>query len=378
MRPYRANAFSTQKVKPLDIVRIAAASFLLVLLPSIGMGSLFNCDLDRADSTAVVTPEKRIESVDLFETLLDDAIWQIQKDDRYDNFILFVHGNGQHPCHAFDKSLIADMQVDYSAKVIMYHWPSWEGPIGFPVEKAKKSAKDFKKVLCCLQAYRQRHKDQIKDINFTLLTHSMGSIVLEGLILDQNGASLTEMFDTIIINASCSAGKTHAQWVEKIRMSENIFITVNQNDPTLGKAELHEEWRYGGHGFSRLGKRLTGKNGLASPLAQNATYIDVTRAPLRHVYYLHRYLQDCSAVKYFFDMALNGIPPDLDKAHGVEKIERERIYILEKNLPASKQLADKRGFHAADVLQKGLLAAILLVFFALVPIMFIKIKKNRR
>ena len=61
----------------------------------------------------------------------------------------------------------------------------------------------------------------------------------------------------------------------------------------------------------------------------NAIYIDVTPAPLRHVYNLHRYLNNSSAVKYFYDMVLNGLPAELDKAHGVQKLDRERVYILE-------------------------------------------------
>lgn len=302
-----------------------------ILLPAVSIGTTLSCKAERAKLTAVVTPEKVIKETGLFHELLDSAVKQIRKDEQYNNFILFVHGMGQHPCHAFDKSLIADMQKDYSAKVIMYHWPSWDGVMGFPDKKARESAKDLKKVLLDLKAYQEKNKDIVKDIKFSLMTHSMGSIVLEELLLNYNGESIPKLFDTIIINASCSSGKKHAFWVEKIQMSENIYITVNLQDPTLGKAELLEEWKYGGSGWSRLGKRLTSKDGVEIELAKNAIYVDIADCGFRHVYYLHRYLSRNSSVKLFFDSVLNGIPAIFDKTHGLKKIEREQIYFLKNN-----------------------------------------------
>lgn len=301
----------------------------MILLPSAILGNLLNCNMKRANSTAVVTAERRIEPVALFETLLDDAVKSIERDDRFDNFILFVHGRGQHPCHAFDKKLIADLESDYSAKVIMYHWPSWEGVLGFPDKNARQSAKDLKAVIGSIAAYRDKHKERGKKIKFTLFTHSMGSIVLEEVMLNEGGDRLSNVFDTVVINASCSAGENHAKWVDKIRLSDHIYIVINQHDPTLGKAEMYEEWRYRDKGWRLLGKALVSKDGVEYALADNSTYIDVSRFPLRHVYYLHRYLKKSPAVKSFYDRALNGIPAKLDKAPGLLKIERERVYILE-------------------------------------------------
>jgi len=319
-----------------SIIYIAVTLFYLTLLPTTSMATVFKCDADRANATAVVTPEKRIEAVSAFSTLFDTAVQQIAESDEYNNFILFVHGMGQHPCHAFDKSLIADMQKDYSAKVIMYHWPSWEGLIAFPEQNARQSATDFKQVLLDLKTYRDDHLALVKDIKLTLLTHSMGSLVLEELMLNQEGESFSNLFDTVVINAAASSAKNHAAWVAKMRMSDNIYITINQHDTTLGKAELHQEWHYGGYGWERLGKRLVDKEGNPVTLAMNANYIDVTAASLGHVYYLHRYLNETAPVKYFFNQVLNGIPPRLDAEHGVKNVAREQVYILEKDLDFSE------------------------------------------
>lgn len=319
----------TVGIETMKIIYITLVLICLLLLPSVSIGSFFGCDEKRAGLTAVVTPEKKIKPVEAFESLLDEAVQQIRRDDRYNNIILFVHGMGQHPCHAFDKSLISDMQTDYSAKVIMFHWPSWEGLLTFPEENAKSSAKDFKKVLLALEEFQKEKAELIGNIKVTLMTHSMGGIVLEEFIRSERGEAISNIFDTILINASASSGKNHAEWVQKIRMSNNIYVTVNLHDPTLGKAELHEEFDHDQKDQSRLGKRLISKNGVKVALANNAKYVDVTASDLRHVYYLHRYLKREPAVKYFFDRVLNGLPVKFNKTHGLKKVERKQIYILE-------------------------------------------------
>lgn len=167
-----------------------------------------------------------------------------------------------------------------------------------------------------------------------MLTHSMGSIVLEAFVLNEGGETITGVFDTVVINASASAGKNHAEWVEKMNFSDNIYITVNQHDPTLGQAEFHEAWRYRDSEWCLLGKSLVSKDGKNYALACNAKYVYLAKSPLRHVYYLHRYLKDSPVVKLYYDRVLNGLPAMLDKAHGLMKIERKKIYVLERKLYA--------------------------------------------
>lgn len=307
---------------------LVGVSYAFVSKPS-------GCEMRGAGSTAVVTTDSGIESVDSIVQVLDDVIQQITSEDDYDNLILFVHGRGKHPCHAFEKRLLSDLESDYSARIIMFHWPSWEGILKFPQENARNAANDFGRVIRAISEYRKKHKRFIKDINFTLLTHSMGSIVLEEFILNEGGDALTDVFETLVVNGSASSGKTHAAWVDKTNLSEHIYITVNRHDPTLGKAEIHEEWRLEDGSLRMLGKALTGKNGEEYALAENAKYIDLTMSPLRHVYYLHRYLKKSPAAKEFFTKTLNGFPAKLDKAHGVMMIQRDRIYVLSKSLQSS-------------------------------------------
>jgi len=58
----------------------------------------------------------------------------------------------------------------------MFHWPSWEGTYGFPVNKARLAAKDFHTVLRHIESYKSKHQDKVKGIRFTLLTNSMAAL----------------------------------------------------------------------------------------------------------------------------------------------------------------------------------------------------------
>jgi len=291
-------------------------------LMQIGACSFFNSEKE-SQSTSVVTVDKKIEPVNSFATLLDEAVKKIRSRDDYDNFILFVHGRGKHPKKAFDDSLISDLESNYSAKVIMYHWPSWKGGLAFPADNARKSAKEFKSVLSQLMEYQHNNRQLVENIKFTLLTHSMGSIVLEEFLLNLEDKSFGNIFDTIVISASASAGKNHSDWIGNIDFSENIYVTVNQDDPMLGKAGIIRG--------RRLGRGLQNRNGVKFRLASNAKYIDLTESSLGHRYYIHKNLKDRPVAKGFFNRVLNGLPAILDQKHGVREIKRERVYFLRRN-----------------------------------------------
>lgn len=276
-----------------------------------------------SQASHVVTVDEKIESVHSFATLLEKAIGDLRSSHDYDNFILFVHGRGKHPEKAFKKSLLSDLESNYSSKVIMYHWPSWEGPLAFPEGNARASARDFAIVLKELGEYQRKNSQLLEDIKFTLLAHSMGSIILEEFALNSENNSFDKVFDTIVVSSSASAGKDHSNWIGRIDFADNIYVTVNRDDPMLGKAGVKKRAR-------RLGKGLSNREGVKFELAKNAKYIDVSESSLGHRYYLHRDLKDRPVVKSFFNRVLNGFPATLDKDHGVKEIRRERVYVLKR------------------------------------------------
>ncbi|VAW69278.1 hypothetical protein MNBD_GAMMA09-3716 [hydrothermal vent metagenome] len=273
--------------------------------------------------TSVITADKTILPIGSFTNLLEKSIQTIRSNDKYDNFILFIHGRGKHPEKAFKKALLSNLESNYSAKVIMFNWPSWNGPFSFPEDNARASANDFIKVLRQLEAFQQNNRQLSENIKFTLLTHSMGSLVLEEAVLKMKDKQAKPVFDTLVISSSASAGKKHADWVKQITLSENIYITVNNDDPVLGPAGAKLNGR-------RLGKGLSNSNNIEFELADNANYIDVTNTGVNHRYYIYPGMKNSTAIKFFFNNTLNGIPAVLDKEHGIIKIERERIYIMKK------------------------------------------------
>lgn len=178
----------------------------------------------------------------------------------------------------------------------MFHWgPSSDGILGFPAANAGTAAGDFLQLLRDIEKYNRNHSSSLLKVPFTLLVHSIGSIVLEP-ILKSKMKSLGKLFETVVITSSASNGKDHAVWLEHINFSDNIYVMVNQDDPMLGLAELTL-------GRKLLGRGLVGFNGEKIVLADNAFYVDVTGTSLGHRYYLHKDLTNRKSfgVKVFFD-----------------------------------------------------------------------------
>ena len=267
---------------------------------------------DSALPRSLVTVQRTVHPISDTTSLLEDALRDIHKGSQFDNFILYVHGRGKHPDKAFRQRLLTDLEKDYSAKVLMFHWPSWDGPLGFPEQAARDSAEAFVAVLKTIKAFKESHADLIQGVRFTLLTQSMGSLVLEESVLRLQGDSLGKLFDTLVICASASSTKDHAAWVSQLDLSDDVYILINRNDPILGPAGLRERGR-------RLGKGLKSR-GKSVPTADRAVYLDVTKATLFHRYYLHRRLKQSPALNRFFDQVLNGLPATLESDHSVVQI----------------------------------------------------------
>jgi len=264
----------------------------------------------------VLTAKGSIHPISDFAYLLKDTLQDIQKESPCDNFILFVHGRGKHPSKAFKQRLLTDLEKDYSAKVLMFHWPSWDGSLGFPEQAARDSAEDFIAVLRAIKTFKENHTDLAQGVRFTLLTQSMGSLVLEESVLRLQNEPLGILFDTLVISASASCTRDHAAWVSRLDLSDCIYILINRNDPILGSAGLRERSR-------RLGKGLKSR-GKTVKLTDRAVYIDATKMTLFHRYYLHRNLRQSPALKRFFNQVLNGLPTTLDSTHDIILIHEQQ------------------------------------------------------
>ena len=108
-------------------------------------------------------------------------------------------------------------------------------------------------------------------------------------------------FDTIVINAAASTVDNHADWVEKIDFSKQVFITYGHDDPMLRIASI-------GVNTARLGKHGARQDGKKERVAKNAIYVDFSQAVSEHRYFVGNGDQSC--VYNFFNESLNGKSPD--------------------------------------------------------------------
>lgn len=301
------------KTIELQLVMVLSASILL-------SSCIVHNKSQSSKSDKIVSLDSGIVAIDSFTNVLDAAISDITSSEQADNLILFIHGRGKHPQKAFKQNILVDLEKDYSAKVIMFHWPSWQGKYAFPVANARNAATDFNRILEQISTYKAQHKDKLKNIKFTLLSNSMGSYVLEQAMITKEH-EYKDLFDTILINAAASSAKTHAKWVNKMSMSKDIYITFNTKDKLLDKIGiklLHK----------RLGKGLKSIFGDNFTLSNQAKYIDVSQFQLNHRYYLYKDFHNHARLQTFYDAVLNGKSAALDVKHGISKEGSKNIYIL--------------------------------------------------
>lgn len=223
--------------------------------------------------------------------------------------ILYVHGRacggGGEPRKSLEDA-VPKMAASYSAAVVMFVWPGADDgcPLGFPEDRARASGKALVAALRAVRAYRAAHPAT----PLTLITHSMGSLVLEAAA-PTLGALPQNTVDHVIVNSAASAAKNHAAWVGKLTFARNVYVTVNDNDSVLRSAGLGN------------GVRL-GKNTDDATLASRATYVDFTANEVNHAYYLVGG-QNGATMKAFYRAVMKGQPFTFTGQVGIAR-SRER------------------------------------------------------
>lgn len=230
---------------------------------------------------------------------------------RVDNVILYVHGRG---CGGEpDKSLreaMPGLARDYTSAPVMLYWPGSDEscPLGFPEARAREAGPALAVVLGDLYRYQNEHRAQLAGVQFTLITHSMGSLVLESAVavsgVDRLPAGL---FATAVVNSGASAASDHAAWVSRVTFSRAVFVTENQRDLVLTAAGLGRS--------VRLGRDLTGVR-----LAPGVQYVDFSANGVNHAYYIASG-QSGAAMIAFYQRVMNGLPYDFATSTGISSHE---------------------------------------------------------
>jgi esterase/lipase superfamily enzyme len=226
-----------------------------------------------------------------------------------ENLIVFIHGRGRHPKKS-KKNIIPYLSGENSSVILTFHWHgSFNGGLfGFPRQEAFDSADELVKVINSLLMIREELSLN-KKIPITLLSHSMGSFVLQRYseILESSGHSIPQgLFDQVVFSASATANKGHLRWLTRFSNVASTHILVNRKDKMLKRAAKKS-------GSSCLGRATIDP----SHLANKARYVDVTKTGVKHRYYMDGKKSgqnNNQAIKSFFRSVLSGKEPDLNGA----------------------------------------------------------------
>ena len=239
-----------------------------------------------------------------------------------DTIILYVHGRAAGEEEEPNKSLkqvLPCLERENAAHVLMFYWPgSGEGGIvGFPEDQARQAAPSLGQVLADLQRYKKENTARVQHHKFVLLLHSMGNIVFEEFLRSFGSGSLQrDLFDTVVLSASATSAKGHAEWLQKGDFTSHLYVTVNENDPVIDKLGVRER-------EGRLGKKLTTFFGGPVPLAANALYVDIGRTGIdTHRYFLKSGQKGNPDLAQFFQSVLRGEAFPFDGFSGVEDVKQ--------------------------------------------------------
>lgn len=132
----------------------------------------------------------------------------------------------------------------------------------------------------------------------TLMCHSMGNYLYKQVLKSSVTRGNPLLFDNIVLAAADVNLKDHAEWVDRIKFRNRLYITINENDGPLGVSRM----KMGELQRERLGHAVRGLD------SRNARYVDFTHAD--NVGVAHAYFEGTPTqnpfVKDFWQKALNG------------------------------------------------------------------------
>ena len=234
---------------------------------------------------------------------------QFQKEAPEKNIIIYVHGRGR----AIDEKweTIKVLEDKYNAKMIMFHWQSWSSMTSRPTDKATEAIDELAEVFKQIKEYKEANPEIFRTKKISLLTHSMGNIVLQDYVEkhykhDLNDSAGRPLFNTWV-SVGADVGLTnHKDWVAAIDFAEKKYITMNDGDIVLRASYMLDlktfkpQYYKLGLGFRDLHLR---KKTIAKYTSPDTTYIDLSKSLSRE----HRYFDSETVLMYkVFNPILNG------------------------------------------------------------------------
>jgi len=204
------------------------------------------------------------------------------------DILFYVHGRSRTLEKEWNN--INKIEEIYNVKVLMLHWDSWSNAVDRPVENTVIASGYLLQAMNYINSYKNRNKAKFQNRKLLMMCHSMGNIILKNYMENYFSSSFlsTNLFDSLVLNGSDTPFTGHKKWVEKIKFSQDIIITMNKNDSVLLASRVLDYTQLN-LADDRLGLGLGIDNYLFfnTSLAQNAKYYDFTAiSGMEHRHYL--------------------------------------------------------------------------------------------
>jgi hypothetical protein len=224
------------------------------------------------------------------------------------DWAVWVHGDGQTFVTTLQQA--TEIQQLHQVNLIVFAWPTLSPDKGAIAnfrnsqQNAILSATYLHHFFHELEQYKRTEFNRIQGGHVSIFFHSLGCYMLEAALdtgyLQDMPATL---FDNLVISQAATPSEGHAQWVERLKIQQRIYITSNDGDLNLEGLRI----------ISSLGYQL-GERPLP-PLANNATYLDFSdaigfRLPTgaTHSFYFATVTAKSTNIREIFTILFQGYP----------------------------------------------------------------------
>jgi len=152
-------------------------------------------------------------------------------------------------------------------------------------------------------------------VKLNLLCHSMGNYLYKYALISSLTQANPLLFSNIVLVAADVNNDGHEKWVDQLRVREDVYITINEDDFALKASRL----KFGAQQKARLGHYRKNLH------SNQAVYVDFTDAVGdSHSYFVDEHAEKDTKTWFFFNKVLNGEQPFSDKG------ETRRFYAVDE------------------------------------------------
>jgi len=170
--------------------------------------------------------------------------------------VFYIHGYNQNfkdslqQANQIQKQYEAANGKDRGVAIVLFSWAS--NPGGWVLQEYQQA----QAIALCSQValdrafekmatYFREQPNEACPVSVNLLAHSLGNYLLKGFIESPIFSKETRMFHNILLHQADVDSKDHQDWVNRLRYSRRVYVTVNENDLILGLSDLINADRLG-------------------------------------------------------------------------------------------------------------------------------------